>query len=325
MVARGYPKCKALLSAAFPFQHGGTHTWAFGTSWVDSSRLVSSQAAAVAPNTQPKSTYSATPANYAVGGAAADYSPPMPSSVGGREVSVQSVESTSSSPPPLQTQQERPGLGTGWGEARSSHVHEVAFERDSSTPFALGTLHYNDRRGVEALASYHQAVTGGFFHDVPEAGGAITVSVVGENGSPLDALKVGDRTYVIGHDGERYSIVLTNHTNHSFESVATVDGLDVVNGRPAALDNRGYILSPWARLEIDGFRRSQDAVAAFRFSRVADSYAAQTSGDRNVGVIGVAFFSQRGDSFQPWTFDELRTRDTANPFPVDLRFAQPPR
>jgi hypothetical protein len=220
---------------------------------------------------------------------------------------------------------ERPGLGTGWGETRVSRVHEVSFDRETSTPFAVGMLHYNDRSGVEALASYHQAVAGGFMHDVPQAGGAITVSIVGENGAPLDALKVGDRTFVIGHDGERYSIVMTNHTNHRFESVATVDGLDVVNGRPASLDNRGYILAPFARLEIDGFRQSQAAVAAFRFSRTSQSYAAQTSGDRNVGVIGVAFFSERGDSFTPWTLDELHTRDTANPFPVDLRFAQPPR
>jgi hypothetical protein len=220
---------------------------------------------------------------------------------------------------------ERPGLGTGWGENRESHVHQVDFQRDASTPFATGMLHYNDIHGVQALASFHQAMSGGYIHDVPEAGGAITVSIVGENGSPLDALKVGDRTYVVGRDGERYSIVLTNHTNHRFESVASVDGLDVVNGHPASLDNRGYILSPFARLEIDGFRRSNEAVAAFRFSRVSDSYAAQTSGDRNVGVVGVAFFSERGDSFTPWTFDELRTRDTAQPFPVDLRYAQPPR
>ncbi len=222
------------------------------------------------------------------------------------------------------TPTERPGLGTGWGESRTSHVHEVAFERDGSSPFASGTLHYNDVHGVEALASYHQAVAGGFFHDVAEAGGAITVSIVGQNGSALDALKMGDRTYVIGHEGERYSIVLTNHTNHRFESIATVDGLDVVNGRPASIDNRGYILAPFARLEIDGFRQTSDAVAAFRFSRVSESYAAQTSGDRNVGVIGVAFFAERGDSFSPWSFDELRARDTANPFPVDARFARPP-
>lgn len=269
---------------------------------------------------------SAKSASYGYGGmsgdgvqAAPESSPraPMPTTTesGGGEV----VERDAPAPA-----QERPGLGTGWGESRTSFVHEVAFDRDSVTPFAVGTLHYNDRHGVEALAAYHQATSGGFIHDVPEANGAITVSIVGESGAPLDALKVGDRTYVIGHDGERYSIVMTNHTNHRFESVTSVDGLDVVNGRPAALSNRGYILAPFGHLEIDGFRRSSDEVAAFRFSRVADSYAAQTSGDRNVGVVGVAFFSERGDSFSPWTFDELRTRDTASPFPVDLRYAQPP-
>ncbi len=276
-----------------------------------------------------KSSYA--PSNYggtSAPGVAADYG-------GGSSAHMEATQSpTTSSRTPsndgdsrqaLNPAPERPGLGTGWGETRVSHVHEVTFDRDGSTPFAVGMLHYNDRAGVEALASYHQAVAGGFLHEVPEAGGAITVAIVDQNGSPLDALKVGDCTYVIGHDGERYSIVMTNHTNHRFESVATVDGLDVVNGHPASLEYRGYILGPFARIEVDGFRQSQSAVAAFRFSRVSESYAAQTSGDRNVGVIGVAFFSERGDSFTPWTLDELRTRDTANPFPVDLRFAQPPR
>lgn len=219
---------------------------------------------------------------------------------------------------------ERPGLGTGWGETRVSRVHEVAFERDGTTPFATGMLHYNDYQGVQALAAYHQAATS-FFHEVPEAGGAITVSIVGEDGRPLDALKLVDRTFVVGREGQRYSIVMTNHTNHRFEALATVDGLDVINGRPASLDNRGYILGPFDHLQIDGFRRSSDEVAAFRFSRTSQSYAAQTSGDRNVGVIGVAFFAERGDSFTPWTVDELQKRDTASPFPADLRFAQPPR
>lgn len=218
---------------------------------------------------------------------------------------------------------ERPGLGTGWGETRVSHVHEVSFDRDGTAPFATGMLHYNDWQGVQALAAYHQS-TANVFHDVPEAGGAITISIVGENGRPLDALKLVDRTFVIGREGERYAIVMTNHTNHRFEALATVDGLDVINGRPASMENRGYILGAYDRLEIDGFRQSSDAVAAFRFSRTSESYAAQTSGDRNVGVIGVAFFAERGDSFTPWTTEELQKRDTANPFPADLRFAQPP-
>jgi len=263
----------------------------------------------------------AYPASYG-GGATSREASPAPAAPRNESGGADGAQALNQPEP--QEPRERPGLGTGWGETRVSHVHEVEFDREGTSPFATGSLFYNDLAGVQALAAYHTAVAGGTFHDVPEAGGAITVSIVGETGLPLDALHVGDRTYVIGHEGQRYSIVMTNHTNHRFESIATVDGLDVINGQPAALDDRGYILGPFARLEIDGFRRSSDAVASFRFSRVSQSYAAQTSGDRNVGVIGVAFFAERGDSFTPWTGGELYTRDTASPFPADLRFAQPP-
>ena len=113
--------------------------------------------------------------------------------------------------------------------------------------------------------------------------------------------------------GQRYSIVLQNHTSHRFEAVGTVDGLDVINGKPGTFDNRGYVLLPFATLEIEGFRTSTRAVAAFRFASVADSYAAQTGSARNVGVIGIAFFGETGDSFVPES--ETRLRDTRQPVP----------
>jgi hypothetical protein len=238
-----------------------------------------------------------------------------------------SADRSEPSPSPTPTPRERPGLGTEFGETRSSRVHDVAFVRsESDRPFAVAALHYNDRRGVEAMAAYHANQTGARFRDVSAANGAITVSIHDESGAPLEAVHMGDRTFVMGAAGQRYSIVLTNHTGHRFESVATVDGLDVINGRPGTLDNRGYVLMPYATLEIDGFRQSHDAVAAFRFAKVADSYAAQTGSARNVGVIGVAFFNERGDRFDPYSQSELHTRETASPFPgADPRFAQPPR
>jgi hypothetical protein len=218
----------------------------------------------------------------------------------------------------------RPGLGTEWGETRESRVHEVSFVRaDPDHPFAVAALHYNDRQGVQALAAYHQD-SSARFRDVPAGGGAITVSIRGEGGIPLEGFHVGDRMYVVGEPGQRYSIVLINHTSRRFESVATVDGLDVVNGRPGSTTQRGYVLMPYATLSIDGFRQSEDAVAAFRFASVGDSYAAQTGSARNVGVIGIAFFSERGDAWTPWTDGELHVRDTASPFPADPRFAPPP-
>jgi hypothetical protein len=51
---------------------------------------------------------------------------------------------------------------------------------------------------------------------------------------------------------------------------------------------------------IDGWRTSLSEVAAFRFSSVRDSYAGRTGQDRNVGVIGVAFFRERPRPAPTW-------------------------
>lgn len=219
--------------------------------------------------------------------------------------------------------QSRPGLGTEWGEARRSEVRDVSFVRaDAVRPFAMATLHYNDRAGVDALISLRDR-QGNTSRELPTANGLVAVSVRDGSGDPLEAIRFRDRTYLIGQAGERYTLVLQNRSAHRFEAIATVDGLDVVNGQPGSLDNRGYVLNPHATLEIEGFRQSSSQVATFRFGRVSDSYAAQTGTARNVGVIGVAFFSERGDSFSD--DHDTRLRDTANPFPgSDPRYAQPP-
>jgi hypothetical protein len=251
----------------------------------------------------------------------AEQSPPATAAPPAPPQADESSRGASRSEPTTPAPEDRPGLGTQWGETRESRVHDVTFTRaNGDHPFAIASMFYNDRAGVEALARFHGGSSPGF-REYSARGGAITVSIRDSAGRPLDALRVADRTYVVGESGERYSVFLTNHTAHRFEAVATVDGLDVVNGHAGDLSNRGYVLSPFATLEIDGFRQSQDAVAAFRFAKVSESYAAKTGEARNVGVIGVAFFGEQGDDD-----DDVRTRDTANPFPGrDPRYAQPPR
>ena len=217
-------------------------------------------------------------------------------------------------------EKERPGLGTEWGETRESRVSSAPFERqDFSTPFSTASFSYNDESGVRAMlgSGYWQRRTDG----ISTARGAITIRVVDDGGSALPTFAAGGRSYVMGHDGARYSIRIENQTGARFEAVATVDGLDVLDGQPGSFEKRGYLVAPWASVEIDGFRRSDDVVAAFRFGRVRDSYAAKKGNDRNVGVIGVAVFEERGTSW-PWTERELDRRNSADPFPG--RFAQPP-
>lgn len=219
--------------------------------------------------------------------------------------------------------EDRPGLGTTWGETRTSYVSSERFTRaDSSHPFALVSLNYNDEAGIQAMArrmgnSYASFDQSG----VDAAQGAVSVRLLDESGSPLPSANFGNRDYVAGSDGQRYVIQIENHTGNRFEAVATVDGLDVLDGQGGSFTKRGYLVNAWSTLEIDGFRRSQAAVAAFRFGAVKDSYAARKGSDRNVGVIGVAFFHEQGTSF-PWTERELERRDSANPFPGG--FAAPP-
>jgi hypothetical protein len=214
---------------------------------------------------------------------------------------------------------ERPGLGTSWGEQVWSPATMEPFVRAASAPWAAVAMHYNDREGVMAHADYLGAATAPL--EVYAGDGSIGISLVDENGALLSGLYAAGRALIAGNDGERYRIVVRNGTSARFEIVASVDGLDVIDGKPASTDRRGYLVDPYGTLVIDGFRTSDDQVAAFRFGRVAESYAAQTSGDNNVGVVGLAIFAEKG---AVWTAAELRRRDSADPFPAGRSYASPP-
>ena len=114
------------------------------------------------------------------------------------------------------------------------------------------------------------------------------------DGSPAPTFWHDGENYVMGHTGERYLIRVQNHTGHRIEAVVTVDGRDVVDGKSGDFRNkRGYLVPAWGQVDIDGWRLSQSQAATFRFSPVADSYAARMGNAREVGVIGVAVFPER--------------------------------
>ena len=284
-----------------------------GPSTYDAPRGDGAFAAEPSPNVEAESPAAAAPVAPKGIGAASDAASAAPRSARGG----------SAYQPPAEKKVDRPGLGTTWGETRTSYVSSSPFDRaDYSHPFALVSLNYNDDAGIQAMARRLGNSYASFDHSgVDAAQGAVSVRLLDENGAPLPSASLAGHDYVAGSDGQRYVIEIENHTGNRFEAVATVDGLDVVDGKDGALSKRGYLIDPWATLQIDGFRRSQSAVAAFRFGAVKDSYAARKGIDRNVGVVGVAFFHERGTSL-PWTERELDRRDSANPFPGG--FASPP-
>ena len=114
------------------------------------------------------------------------------------------------------------------------------------------------------------------------------------DGSPAPTFWHDGENYVMGHTGERYVIRVQNHSSRRIEAVVTVDGRDAIDGKAGDFQQkRGYLVPAWGQVDIDGWRLSQSQAAAFRFSSVADSYAARTGNAREVGVIGVAVFPER--------------------------------
>jgi hypothetical protein len=114
------------------------------------------------------------------------------------------------------------------------------------------------------------------------------------DGMPAPTFFQRGGSYVMGQQGERYTLRILNHTARRIEAVVSVDGRDVVDGRGADYrSKRGYLVPAYGSVDIDGWRLSSAQVAAFRFSSVAESYAARTGSSREVGVIGAAIFPER--------------------------------
>ncbi|MGF6230627.1 hypothetical protein QFZ27_004582 [Inquilinus ginsengisoli] len=210
-----------------------------------------------------------------------------------------------------------PRLGTRWGEEIRSSIRFVSLPRFwPDRPETQVTIRYDGRRSAMGPVST--------IRSLPVADGAVEFSVLGARGTPLRLTPTsGGDLRLQGRSGDLYRLAFSNRGRRTVEVVATVDGLDVLNGRPGTIANRGYVVRPGERLVIEGFRKSEDEVAAFRFSAPDDAYAANTpQGDpRNIGVIGVALFTLDDPANEVITSSPRPFPDDA---PRDLRFAPPP-
>ena len=99
--------------------------------------------------------------------------------------------------------------------------------------------------------------------------------------------------WVAGLPGGRYAVQVRNRTGERLMAVTSVDGVNVISGETAAVEQTGYVFDGYQRYEVTGWRKSNQEVAAFEFVASPASYAARTGRPANVGVIGVALFKER--------------------------------
>jgi hypothetical protein len=99
--------------------------------------------------------------------------------------------------------------------------------------------------------------------------------------------------WIAGRPGAKYAVRVRNDSAGRLLAVMSVDGVNVLSGATAGVDQQGYVFAAGSAYEVTGWRKSQWEVAAFTFTEAADSYAQRTGRPANVGVIGVALFRER--------------------------------
>lgn len=203
--------------------------------------------------------------------------------------------------------EERPGLATGWGHNVRSTMGYTEFHRNAK-PSDIAMIRYNDSKGAKAMGASSNYWNRSGMQAVK--GGLVSWGVKSRGRLLKNQIWKGER-FVTGSNGKTYSLMVKNLCESRLEVVLTVDGLDVQDGKKGSLKKRGYIVKSGQTLEVKGFRRSTNTVAAFKFSTVSDSYANLRHGDtRNVGVLGLGVFTEKG--VNPW--QERVQRQTVRAF-----------
>lgn len=126
------------------------------------------------------------------------------------------------------------------------------------------------------------------------------------DGLPVVKIPHRGQTYLPVEYDKEFSIQITNYSDERILAVVSVDGLSVMDGKPAGHNSGGYIINGWSNAyEIKGWRRGNANVARFKTTTPGQSYAGLTRDTKNVGVIGVAIYPEKGvtrpvKSPSPW-------------------------
>ncbi|MEN3943231.1 hypothetical protein WJU23_18170 [Prosthecobacter sp. SYSU 5D2] len=213
----------------------------------------------------------------------------------------------------------RPGLGTQLGGELPDSSRAAAFYRQSSGgPDAVGMFHYNDDEGARLMAGLqgHPVRRSGAFDLVP---GKLRVSVTDgywRSSKTLDHYEAGQGFFVMGSPGRSYALKLENRTNRRMEVVISVDGLDLLDGKPASVKKPGYIIPAKSSVIVQGMRVG-GKLFSLEFGAVSQARAATAFGQkgaRNVGVVGMACYEEDEAARRRVQVEEIYVREGARAF-----------
>jgi hypothetical protein len=123
------------------------------------------------------------------------------------------------------------------------------------------------------------------------------------NGNKCKQYTYDGKIYIEAKASSAYEIKINNNGYGRILAVVSVDGLSVLTGKPASLNDAGYIINANDSYRIKGFRYDNDKVGAFKFVCKNESYAAGISNKakRNCGIIGIVLYEEKIKPVVTWT------------------------
>ncbi|TDS68866.1 hypothetical protein [Comamonas sp. JUb58] len=171
------------------------------------------------------------------------------------------------------------------------------------------------RRSLQALASLALLASSLVVSLPAQASQLADVQIIDRSsGQRLPLYYHQGEYWVAGQPGSSYAVDIKNRSRGRILAVLSIDGINAISGQAAAaVPDDGYVLGSRQQWAIQGWRKSDQQVAAFYFSHSEDSYAARTGRPRDIGVIGVAVFREREPQPQPPILRNSEAQKSATP------------
>jgi hypothetical protein len=142
---------------------------------------------------------------------------------------------------------------------------------------------------AEPALAHPQSLT-----ELPATLVAVSVELDGRPAPLFPAPDGSGRYYVEARQGCRYAVGLANRTGERVGVVLTVDGLNAISGERDTARGRMYVLDPWQRTTVRGWRSSLQEVRQFTFVDERASYAARSGkANEKMGWIEIAAYRER--------------------------------
>ncbi len=108
------------------------------------------------------------------------------------------------------------------------------------------------------------------------------------------------RTFIEGRKNSEYKLYFKNNSSSKVLVIPSVDGLSVLDGKPAGIDSPGFVVNAYSDITIPGWKVDNKSAAKFTFkpqdaeNQRDQTYVEATNQDEaNQGTIGFMVFKEK--------------------------------